>query len=130
MEGKKCSNKYCQKRHIKTCRYWFGEGCQRNKTCAYLHQDTYESIKKLKLNVQTKAAETKDLAAEVLIVKEARVVAVTEIQVKAEELEKDVKADRLTVREVKLVQSKEEKVKAEGNLKAAAKMKAKQKEVL
>ena len=65
-----------------------------------------------------------------LIVKEARVVAVTEIQVKAEELEKDVKADRLTVREVKLVQSKEEKVKAEGNLKAAAKMKAKQKEVL
>ena len=47
--GQHCNEKRCHKRHRKTCRYWYHDGCDRKGRCAYLHRETCESRKKCQI---------------------------------------------------------------------------------
>ena len=54
------NNKECKKRHRKTCRDWLREGCKRKGNCAYLHQDTKETVGK-RINQNTPNYEQSDV---------------------------------------------------------------------
>ena len=38
LQGIKCGNKKCERRHPKSCRYFRRGKCWRNETCVYLHR--------------------------------------------------------------------------------------------